>query len=170
MLLVQVHAIWEHFLDITHFNRHIHAQVRTVNVDPPRIDIIEAPDPHVRDMMSEVATRHEMQRFLLLSGDQGQLEQVWSSNNVPLELDIVWLAILQSIVDILTRDADLLFGLWVHDVPWTDVRVVALGHAVGRFLRPDKVDILELVTAVDNSRNCAFLHAVLESISRLAHP
>ena len=69
MLLVQVHAIWEHFLDITHFNRHIHAQVRTVNVDPPRIDIIEAPDPHVRDMMSEVATRHEMQRFLLLSGD-----------------------------------------------------------------------------------------------------
>ena len=61
----------------------------TVNVDSPGIDIVEAPNPKAFDMEVEIGTCSEMQRLVLSYGNQGDLEQVWSTYDVTLELDVV---------------------------------------------------------------------------------
>lgn len=66
VLLVQVHAVGKHFLDVTNLDWHVGREVGTVDVDATRIDIIEAPDPEVALMVVEVTSSLEVKRLVLL--------------------------------------------------------------------------------------------------------
>ena len=121
VLLVQVHAIGQHFLDVAHFDRHIRGQMRTVHIETARVDIIEAPHPKVLDVVFEIASSHKMQRLVFLNWVDRQSNQVRSPHDVSLELDVVRSLAFKVVVDILAVHSNLFLRLRVNNVPRPDI-------------------------------------------------
>ena len=89
ILLMQVHAVRQHLLNVSNLDRHVDGEVRAVHINAPRVNIVEAPDPQMLHKEVKAATCDEMQRLFLLDGDEGDPKQVWSSHYVSLEVNVV---------------------------------------------------------------------------------
>jgi len=84
VLLVKVHAMGEHLLEITDPEWVPRGKQGAVNFESRWVRIVEAPDPDVVDEEAEVSTCLEVERLVFLYGSNGHSEQVWSANDVPL--------------------------------------------------------------------------------------
>ena len=45
ILLVQVHSVRKHFLNVTDLDGHVSGEMGAVNIDATGVDVVEAPDP-----------------------------------------------------------------------------------------------------------------------------
>ena len=84
ILLVEIHAMWEHLLEITNSEWVPRGEQGAVNFESCWVSIVEAPDPDVVDEEAEVSTCLEVERLVFLHGSDRHSEQVWSANDVPL--------------------------------------------------------------------------------------
>ena len=169
VLLVQVHAVWEHLFDISDLDRHVGRKVRTINVDTSRVDIIEAPDPEVALMEVELATSLEVQRLVLLRWDKRHTQEIWAANHVALKLNEKGSLRLDVVVDVLAGDTDFLLCLGVNEVPRTNHCMLRLLNTIGSVEGPDGVNIIELFAPVDNTRHRLLFLTEIEGVCRLTH-
>ena len=112
-------------------------------------------------MELKVCACHEVKRFLLLDGYQGDSQQIWATYDVSLELNIIRFLILHAIVNVLARHTDLLLSFRVHDVPGAHIRVIRLSNAAWHSDWPDKVNIIKFFASMNHSWNHLLFHATL---------
>ena len=85
---MEIHAIREHFLDITNLDRHVWRKHFAVYLNLRRIDIVETPNPEMPDWLGEFTASVEVWRSILLDCLYIETKQIWSTNNISLKLHI----------------------------------------------------------------------------------
>ena len=167
---MEVHSVWKHFLDVADFDWHIRAQKRAVDIDATRVNVIEAPNPEVLNVIVEVATRLKVDRLVFLDRHHRHPQQVGPTDDVPLELYEIWPLGFQLVLHIRAIDADFFFSFRIDHVPWAHESVILSLDPVGRVPWPDEVDVTEFVTALNNSGDGLLLHAEFDRVGGLADP
>jgi len=142
--------------------------MRTVEIDTAGINIVKAPDPEVFYVVFEVGTCDEVQRFVLLSGDDGKVQQVRTANDVALKFNVIRKVVFDPVVNFVASDSDLFFCFRVNHVPRTDERVLRLCDSVRSIPRPHQIDITKFVSSMDQAWYGLFFHAEFQRISWLA--
>jgi hypothetical protein len=85
ILLVQVHAIWEHLLQVAYLEGVVGSQVLAVHFKSGRVLIQEGPHIDLSYVEVEDATSLEMQTLILLYWVNGHAQQVRTTYYVPLQ-------------------------------------------------------------------------------------
>lgn len=169
VLLVQIHSIREHLLNITDLDSHIWRQMRTVDIDATRIDIIETPYPNVPHMVMEGSTCDEMERLVFLNGYQWQFYEIRTSHDVPLELNEIWLSRLDILVDVLAIYSNFFLRFRVDNIPWPQISMLRLGHSIRRLPWPHEVYIAEFIATCNNARHHLLFDAGFEGVRWCTH-
>ena len=111
-----------------------------------------------------------MERLVFLHGCDLHAEQVWSTDDVSLELHEVWVSCLHVVVDLLHSTSDLFLCLRVNGVPWSDLTVIDLQYFKRAVPWEDQVDVIVLLSPLDDTRNDSFRNALVECVGWIPHP
>ena len=170
VFLMEVHAVREHLLEITDPDGIPRGQQGAVDFESRRVSIVEAPDPDVIDEEAEVSACLEVKGFIFLHSCYIHAEQVWSSNDVSLEFHEVWFLCLDMIVDLLHRAPNFFLSLGVDGVPRSHLSMVDLQHFIWTVPWEDQVNVIVLLSTLDDTRYDLLMNALLESVSGLSQP
>ena len=170
ILLVEIHAVWEHLLEITNSEWVPRGEQGAVNFESCWVSIVEAPDPDVVDEEAEVSACLEVERLVFLYGSNRHSEQVWSTNDVPLKFHEVRIFRLHMVVNVLNSTSDLFFSLRVNGVPGSNLSVINSRDFVWRVPWEDQVNVIVFLSTLDDSGHQLFADALLECVCLFPHP
>ena len=108
IILMEVHAVGQHFLEVANFYGEVRSEVLAVNLETGRVLIHEAPDLDLLYEELEVCSGLPMERLVFLHGVDGHHQQVRSTHDVALETHVEWVLSLEVSVDAIKSDPDLL--------------------------------------------------------------
>ena len=120
-------------------------------------------------MIVEVSAGVEMERFIFLDRLDRNFEEIRSADYVSLEFNIVWLPVLDSIVDFRAGYSDFFLSLRMDDIPGTYKGMHRAHYFVRDFRTPDQINIAEFISAMNYAWRHFLLLTFLDRVRRLSH-
>ena len=83
---MQEHTWGQSFLNVTYLDGQLWTQISAVDLDDTGVALIVAPDGYLTGKEMELSTSLEVETLILLNGHQRNLQKIWATWDISLEI------------------------------------------------------------------------------------